>query len=119
MEKKRLVLILIIGGLAVGCVFFGFKATRLGDELAEAKNEISSFNKNEKVLAFAGLFIEEVLKADKEVDFETRLRLENAVRDIKDEELLIAWNNFVKSQNENEAQAEVKNLLELLFKKIQ
>ncbi len=73
---------------------------------------------NEKVLEFAKLFIEKVLKAKTEVDFETRLKLENAVRNLDDEEILVQWQKFTESKIEAEAQEEVKNLLEMLVNKI-
>ncbi|MDP2909664.1 MAG: hypothetical protein Q8N69_01160 [bacterium] len=37
---------------------------------------------------------------------------------LKDEEVLAQWQNFVDSETEQEAQAEVKNLLEMLVNKI-
>jgi len=71
-----------------------------------------------KVLSFAKLFIEKVLKAEGEIDFETRLELENAVRNIEDNDILFQWQRFVESETEEDAQVEVKNLLELLIDKI-
>ncbi len=70
------------------------------------------------VLNFIKFFIEKVLKAENEVDFETRLKLKNAVRNLSDEEILNQWNKFVESKTENEAQEEAKNLLEMLINKI-
>ncbi|MBU4332178.1 hypothetical protein KKD19_05955 [Patescibacteria group bacterium] len=58
-----------------------------------------------------------MLKAETEIDFETRLNLENAVRNLDDEEILSQWNKFVNSGNEIQAQVEVKNLLEALVHK--
>jgi CRISPR/Cas system endoribonuclease Cas6 (RAMP superfamily) len=63
--------------------------------------------------------IEKVLKAEKEVDFETRLKLENAVREINDKEILNQWIKFTESKTEDEAQNNIKNLLDLLVDKIQ
>lgn len=117
--KKRITLIAIIGALFVSNVYFILKVNSLIGELAEAKKEISTFNRNGKVISFSRLFIDNVLKAGKEVDFDTRLKLENAVRDIKDDEILAQWDKFTKSQTEEGAQDEVKNLLDLLMKKIQ
>lgn len=73
---------------------------------------------NERVLEFAGLFIDKVLKAKQEVSFEDRLNLETVVRNLKDDQILEQWNKFVNSKTETEAQEEVKNLLDLLVKKI-
>lgn len=117
--NKRIFIIAIIGILIIGNVYFALKVNSLSGELAELKKEISIFKKNDKVITFSKLFIDNVLKSGKEVDFDTRLKLENAVRDIKDDELLAQWNKFTKSQTEADAQNEVKNLLDLLMKKIQ
>jgi hypothetical protein len=46
------------------------------------------------------------------------LKLEYAVRDLADGEILKQWNEFVNSKTESEAQEQVKNLLELLVNKI-
>jgi hypothetical protein len=73
---------------------------------------------NEKVLEFTNLFIEKVLKAQTEVGFETRLKLENAVRNLNDEEILAQWQKFTESKTEAGAQEEVKNLLQMLVSKI-
>ncbi|GBD34408.1 hypothetical protein HRbin35_00125 [bacterium HR35] len=72
---------------------------------------------NRKTLEFLDLFVKKVLKADKEVDFETRLLLENKVRELQDKEILDTWNKFVNSKNETEAQNNVKDLLEILIEK--
>ena len=69
-------------------------------------------------MAFGQLFIEKVLEAQGEVEFETRLELENAVRDLNDEELLNQWKLFVASGDETSAQKEVRNLLKMLMNKI-
>ena len=117
--KKQTFIIAVIGGLVVSNVYFALKAISLGGELDDAKKEASSFHRNEKVINFSRLFIDSVLKNGNEVDFDTRLKLENAIRDIKDDEILAQWNKFTKSQTEDDAQNEVKNLLDLLMKKIQ
>ena len=73
---------------------------------------------NKKIADFAILFVEKVLKSEKDVDFEERLILETAVRDLNDQEILLQWRKFTESKIKEDAQREVKNLLELLFKKI-
>ena len=117
--KKRIIFIAVIGMLVVGNAYFALKASSLNGELSAAKKETVAFNRNEKVINFSSLFIDSVLKSGNEVDFDIRLKLENAVRDIKDDEILAQWDKFVKSKTEMEAQEEVKNLLSLLMKKIQ
>ena len=73
---------------------------------------------NEKTLNFTRIFVVKILKAEKEVDFETRLMLENSVRDLENSEILAQWQKFTNSKTESEAQEEVKILLEMLVNKI-
>ena len=68
--------------------------------------------------SFLNLFIEKVLKSNQEITFEDRLKLENAVRDINDPEILATWEQFTGGTNEAENQKGVKELLATLVKKI-
>jgi hypothetical protein len=110
-----IILVLI---LLVGNVFFGFKYSAVQKKLKLTQATLETQKTNEGVLDFTKLFIEKVLKAETEIDFETRLKLENAVRNLNDEEILAQWQKFTESQTEAEAQEEVKNLLEMLVGKI-
>lgn len=117
MNKQKIILIIILILLA-GVIFFGFKYFAAQKELQQTQTALEAQKTNEKVLDFTKLFIEKVLKADTEVDFETRLQLENAVRNLEDEEILAQWQKFVESKTETRVQEEVKNLLEMLVSKI-
>ena len=75
-------------------------------------NEVKS-----KTLDFRNMFEEKVLLSDQEVDFDTRLSLETAVRGLNDTGIFNEWENFSKSQTQKEATAEAKKLLELLIQK--
>ncbi len=115
---NKIFFIIIILLLLAGNVYFISKYFGLQKEMEEAKAALEIPQINEKILNFTDLFIKKVLKAENEIDFETRLQLENAVRDINDEEILSQWQKFTESENETKAQNEVKNLLELLVLKI-
>jgi predicted negative regulator of RcsB-dependent stress response len=115
---NKIIIIVIILILLVGNIYFGFRYFSTQKELKETKAAMEVPKINEKILSFTNLFIAKVLKAENEVDFETRLQLETAVRDINDKEILEQWQKFTGSQTEVEAQTEVKNLLELLVSKI-
>ena len=110
-----IILVLI---LLVGNVFFIVKYNNSQKELREVQTTLQAQKTNEKILEFTKLFIKKVLKAETEVDFETRLKLENAVRNLGDEQILNQWQKFTESKTEAEAQTEVKNLLEILVSKI-
>ncbi len=87
-------------------------------ELEGAQVIISTQRYNDLNINFLKMFIKRVIKSDTEVDFDTRLKLENSVRDLNDPEILAQWQKFVASQSEAEAQKNVKNLLEMLADKI-
>ena len=118
MTKQKITLIIIILLLIIGNVYFGFRYLNTQKELRRTQTVLETQKTNEKVLDFAKLFIEKVLKAETEVDFETRLKLENMVRNLGDEEILTQWQKFTESKTETQAQEEVKNLLEMLVGKI-
>ncbi|MEW5907862.1 MAG: hypothetical protein AB1643_01630 [Patescibacteria group bacterium] len=115
-NTKTLYIIILI--LAVALIILGINYLNLQNELRATKVLLQSQKESQKILEFTKLFIEKVLKAETEVDFETRLKLENAIRNLGDEEILSQWQKFTESKTEADAQTELKNLLELLINKI-
>ena len=73
---------------------------------------------NNSVLAFTDMFIEKVLMADKEIDFDTRLELETTVRNLNDSVIFDQWQAFTKALTKEDASQQAKLLLNLLVKKI-
>jgi hypothetical protein len=63
------------------------------------------------------MFTEKVLLAERDVDFDTRLSLETAVRALNDQEIFDQWQKFTKSATKEEASAEAKKLLRILVQK--
>ena len=102
-------------------VLFGLLYFQTAKELQGTKIALSTQRYNAKYLDFLKMFIKLVIKSDKEVDFETRLKLENNVRELSaeynDPEILLQWQKFVASTNESEAQKNVKDLLAMLVDK--
>lgn len=118
MTKQKIILTIIILILLVGNLFFCVKYFNAQKEIQQIQADLKIQKINGKVLDFTKLFIEKILKAEAEVDFETRLKLENSVRNLGDEEILVQWQKFTESKTEIQAQEEVKNLLGLLVNKI-
>ncbi|KKP79637.1 MAG: hypothetical protein UR78_C0010G0002 [Candidatus Moranbacteria bacterium GW2011_GWF2_35_39] len=118
--KTKIALAVCVAVLFFSSSFLAVKYFSAKKEIAnlQQKAEKSNNSGDGKVLAFGQLFIEKVLEAQGEVEFETRLELENAVRDLNDEELLNQWKLFVASGDETSAQKEVRNLLKMLMNKI-
>ena len=117
-NSKRTIFILLLAILLFGNIFFITKYFVAQTDLDQAQATVETQKINASALRFTKLFIAKVLKAKSEVDFETRLNLENAVRDLKDPEILAQWQKFTDSQTECDAQQNVKDLLELLVNKI-
>src|SRR3989344_1788977 len=118
MPNQKIILIIVISILVAGNVLLGVNKFLVQEKLQMIEQKVKDQESNLKILNFTRLFIEKVLKAENEVSFEDRLKLENAVRDLNDNEILAQWEKFVESKTEIEAQNAVKNLLELLVKKI-
>ena len=115
---SNVVWIILVLLLLVSNIFFIVQNIDAKKELAQSESELKIQKTNVEILNFARLFVEKVLKAQNEIDFETRLKLENAIRDLNDQEILDQWNKFVNSQSEADAQEQVKNLLLMLVNKI-
>lgn len=70
-----------------------------------------------RILSFADMFVEKVLMANKEIDFDTRLSLETAVRTLNDQQIFDEWQEFTKADTREEASQHAKVLLNTLIKK--
>jgi len=115
MNKLTIILITIILVLTAGNAYFYFKYSPL-------QNQIDSLTKtkqlNEKIVTFNKLFVDKVLIEQGEVSYEDRLKLENAVIDTQDEEIINEWHAFLNSKTESDAQKETKKLLYLFANKM-
>ena len=109
MKNKILLTILVLSLFGNGYfIFTSFGRDQAGQKM---NNQIATFRQNEKTAEFFKMFVDNVLKSKTEVDFETRLKLENAVREINDKRVFDAWQRFINSQTEADAQENVKEVL--------
>src|SRR3989344_3321946 len=115
MKKLFFILSALLLFLLIATLWWGWA---LQAEVERLKARERSIEVNEKVIEFANAFITIVLRAEGEVEFESRLKLENMVRDIGDREIFDAWSAIPKSTSENDAQKRVLDLLEILVGKI-
>ena len=74
---------------------------------------------NTKLFLFRNLFTENIILSDKSVDFENRLKMEEAARNLNDPEIFSLWQKFAKSQTSEEVNAGAKILLDALIRKTQ
>ena len=116
MVQKQIYLIIII--LLLSNFFLGVKYFNTSKELKETKNAIAAQEERIKFAEFNKTFISEVLQAKSEVSYNTRLKLDEEIKSINDEELTAQWQKFTNSQTEEEAQDETVKLLELLAEKV-
>ncbi len=108
-----LVLVLVLTNIIWGVGYFGEK-----NERRIAEIELAKITQNKKIAAFQKLFVDKVLMANGEVDFDTRVELQNSARDTGDQAVIEAWNNFLSSKTESEGQKRVKELLSLFASRI-
>jgi len=118
MNKKRFLIIIVITILIAGNIYFALMYSLSRLEFIQVQKELKYQEVNEKVLYFAKLFINKVLLGEGEVDFEDRLKLENAVRDVNDQKIFEQWQVFVGSQNSKDVQTAAGRILDLLFDKV-
>ena len=112
-----LVLIIFFLISLAGNVFFGLWNAQMQKDLRLIKSELEAKNNNIGIINFTEMLVRDVLSSDNEVSFETRLQLENAVRELDDVEILSQWKKFTESAVEVQAQMEVKKLLKILLSK--
>lgn len=117
-NKRKLALTVVTVVLAFLIAYLSVSNLSQARQLHQLRSELAAQKTNVKVINFIDLFIQKVLRVDKEVSFEDRLRLENTVRDIGDENILATWEQFTSAQTEDQIQDGVKDLLEALVKKI-
>lgn len=118
MKTSTLVTIAISLILISFSIFFGVKWINTSIELKNIKSSFRAQQTNTDVIAFLKLFVDNVLMSPEPVSFEERLKIENAVRAIKDQKILDQWQKFVNSKSADEVQKEAKTLLQLLIAKM-
>ncbi len=118
MEKKSKTLKIVLAVLVVGNIFFAW--TYVSSRVAVRNLEVATEKQkvNSKILSFTQLFVEKVLGGTKEVSFDDRLALENAVRDLNDKEIFESWQTFTKARDSAEVQKDFYALFRLLLNKI-
>ena len=117
MTQKQIYLTIIVILLASN-LFLGVKYFNADKELKEAISITTAKEEKTKFIEFNKTFITEVLQAKSEVSYDTRLKLDETIKGINDEELTQQWKKFTNSQTEEEAQNETIKLLKLLAEKI-
>jgi len=115
MNRLKVLIIILFVSLTVSNIFFAVKYFILIKEIdtIEQKQQINS-----DVLSFTKLFVDKVLRGDKEISFEDRLQLENSIRALKDKQAFDFWDKFTKAKDQTEIQSNFYELFSLLLGKI-
>lgn len=116
-KKSNKTAFILITILLITNVIWAVQYFSLKSDWRKTDDKLNAIVQNKKILAFQKLFIDKVLKAEGEVDFDTRVMLQNSVNETGDSEVIEAWNNFLKSKTEADGQERVKDLLSLLSSK--
>lgn len=113
MKTKKALLIIFI---FLFCISVAFNAY-LAFEVAKFTEQYTEREQDDKFLVFRDMFVKNVFLNSSEIDFDTRLEMENAVRSLDDQEILFQWQRFTKSTTPEEASLQAKKLLQLLIKR--
>ena len=116
MKQKQIYLIIII--LLSANLFLGVKYFNTNQELKETKAITAAQEEKTKFTEFNKTFINEVLQTKTEVNYDTRLKLDEMIKDINDQELTAQWQRFTDSKTEQEAQDETVKLLGLVAERM-
>lgn len=114
----KVVLVVLVLVLLTGVALLGMKNISLQKELLRVSSVQQKEMTSQLNLYFLKLFVDKILDANgREVDFETRLKMENEARRLGDAEILAQWQKFTNSKTEADAQVQTKELLKLLINK--
>jgi hypothetical protein len=91
---------------------------KYSDSRSDLRSCVETQQANGKKVAFIKLFIEKILKAQKELDMGTVIELENAAKATGDKEIVAQWQKFLAVKTIGGAQQEIQDLLEQVINKI-
>ena len=116
MDKQTKIILTLIF-IAIICLA-SFFAWQWYKSLKEMKIMSENYIENERIVNFISLFTSNMLSTEKEVSFNERLKMENAVRDIDNQEIFNQWQGFTDSSSDKEAQENARILLKLLVENL-
>src|SRR3989338_9632924 len=115
MQKRNFFIPTLILILIAGNITFITSWVRASNKL---DNITLAIDDSRKTASFLALFVEKVLKAESEVSFEDRLKLENDVRGLNDDQVFKEWKKFIESRNAEDAQSNLKDFISIIVNKI-
>ena len=110
-----LLLVILLGGNLYFSVQY---VQNLKQQNAATEQASSSYNNRLQVAQLLKEFIDTVLNTKGTVSFDNRVKLENDIRQIKDDSITAQWTVFVNSKDNKEAQQNAVKLMALLADKM-
>jgi len=118
MQKSNYLIAIVGLILSVGIIFLSSQLFIYKAESLNAEKKIQAQQTNEKILIFTKMFVDKIFRRNPEASFEDRLELENAIRDLNNQEIFDQWRKFTSSVGDDDAQAQAVNLFNLLLNNI-
>ncbi len=118
LDKTRLFSNILLIILVAGNIFFSIQYTEsLKQQQIQKEDNIGT---NIKVSRFLKLFVDVVLNTEtgKTISYDSRIKLENDVRDIQDAAITAQWDKFVNSADGKVAQENATALMKMLTNKL-
>lgn len=105
-----IIILLLLGNILLGSIYY---FSRLQTQKISVRD-----NANANIVAFDRLFVDKVLRTQGVTSDQDRLALENAAHKTNDSDIISAWEFFLQSPTERDAQLRVLTLLDLFAQKI-
>ena len=115
--RKSLIIAIIVALTALNLTL-AWQWIATAQQTEKLNQEVIRNDKNHKIVVFTQLLTDTVLNQDKEIAFEDRLELEQAVRNLNDQEIFDQWQLFTKSTSDAETQKNFIDLIKLLLSKV-
>ena|SRR3989338_9266628 len=115
--RKSLIIAIIVALTALNLTL-AWQWIATAQQTEKLNQEVIRNDKNHKIIVFTQLLTDTVLNQDKEISFEDRLELEQAVRNLNDQEIFDQWQLFTKSTSDAETQKNFIDLIKLLLSKV-
>lgn len=118
LDKTRLVANILMLILLAGNIFFSIQYVYGIKQAQEQVALVDIGTTRIQVARFLKYYIDTVLTTKGVIPFEARVKLENDIRQIKDDKLIAQWEDFVASKDAVEAQQNAVKLMSMLANKM-
>jgi len=119
LDKSRLAANFLMVALVAMNIFFSIQYTEgIREESEKASTQAVELEQRLEIAQFMKLFIDTVLGTNGVISFDDRVKLENDIRSLGDQQAVLVWNDFVNSTDSEIAQANAVKLMSYLSNKM-